>query len=229
MSEIVDDVKRAAFILNVLFQITYITYLIYALAVGAGFLWANIIFGVLSVGYFVFYLLTYGKNDRTSRKVKSDVKHVKKWTVLTVKLVTIALTVYGIYIATTRMNFISVSLAVFSIVVWGIQLVIEIIGLIIEDKKELIMTGFYKDMEPFIKAKSAVDGVVGWIKGEEKNETPKGPVIKQKKLNILERRLEKVKAEKAAAKEEKKQKKEEAKAARRAAKSDAGDKEPLTK
>ena len=55
---IVDDFKLIDFLFKIVFQFLYIAYLVYAIVVGAGFLWVNIAMFVLVVMYLPFEIYT---------------------------------------------------------------------------------------------------------------------------------------------------------------------------
>lgn len=198
ITKISEEVKQFLFMFTVLPQVVYIGYIIYAICVDAGYLWANIAFGVISAAYLSVYVITYGKKDKYYKELRHDVKHIKAWIILPLKAVTIATTIYGIFVATSHTNTITVVLAAFSVVLWGVQLIFEIADCIIEDKLELLKTALIKDFEPVIKTKNTITSALNWVKGVD--EEPEEIAVNQRKVSILEREIERKRAAKAAKK-----------------------------
>ncbi len=196
-AKIEEDLKRFCFIFTVLFCTLYIGYVIYAVAVNAGFLWANITLGAVTVCYLAFVIVTYGNKDREVKALKKEIRHIKTGAVLLIKAVTIVLTVYGIYIAADSADVISFVFAVFSVVLWAAQLVLEIATYIVEDRMELVITGFAKDFEFVIKSVNAVNGVLSKFKGEDDYYAIE---INKDKVAELEEEIERKRQAKAAAK-----------------------------
>ena len=196
-SKIQEDVNRFRFIVTVLFCTLYIGYIIYAFAVSAGFLWANIILGAITVCYLIFSIVMYRCKDRETKSLKKEINHIKVGIVLLIKAVTIVLTVYGIYIAADGTDIISVVFAAFSVVLWGAQLLLEIATYIVEDKAELVTTGLVKDFELVVKSINAVSGIWSKFKGEEDAFAIE---INESKVAELEEEIERKRQAKAAAK-----------------------------
>ena len=73
LTKIVDDFKNLGFLLGVSSQFFYIAYLIYSLIANTGILAINIALLVISVGYFIFYIATNGKIDKSYRSAKRKV------------------------------------------------------------------------------------------------------------------------------------------------------------
>lgn len=207
VDKIVSDFKRAIFAFSVSTQALYLCYLVYAFATGAGALWANIVFAVLTVAYLAVYIATYDMKDSQLGKLRGIAAKYRRWIALGVKAFTAVSTVYGIYIATTEVNVVTVSLTAFSVVGLAIQVILELIRYIIVDRFELLKTGFQKDMEPITKPVNAIGNVIRRVKGEEEAEPAQ---LNAKKLGVLERRV--------IERRQRKQEEREAKRAARAAK-----------
>ena len=216
ITKISEEVKQFLFMFTILPQVVYIGYIIYAICVDAGYLWANIAFGVISAAYLSVYVMTYGKKDKYYKELRHDARHIKTWIILPLKAITIATTVYGIFVATSHTNTVTVVLAAFSVLLWGVQLIFEVADCIIEDKLELLKTALIKDFEPVIKTKNTITSALNWVKGVD--EEPEEIVVNQRKVGILEREIERKRAAKAAKK-----------AARSAAQDHAQDFEPAGK
>lgn len=219
LDKIVQDFKRVIFGTNVATRLIYISYLLYALAVSAGILWINVSLLSITALYLAFFVVSQCKREKIPRGCRELVRRYSAWVTLAVKFLALVSTVYGIYVATSHVSVVTVSLAAFSVMGFAIQIVLEIIRYIIVDRVELLKTGFQKDMEPITKPVRAIGNVIKRAKGEDEVEAPE---LDEKKLGKLERAVLERRQRKAAAKAE-------AKAARLAKKQAARSEEPLMK
>lgn len=199
VDRIAQDFKRAVFCANITTRALYITYLIYAIAVSAGISWINVTLLSLTAIYLVFYIVSQYNRDRIHAECREAVRRCSAWVTLAVKSLALASTVYGIYVATSHVSVVSVSLAAFSVMGFAIQIILEIIRYIVIDRFELLKTGFQKDMEPITRPVRTIGNVIKRVKGEEEAEAPE---LDEKRLGKLERtvlqRRRKKAAEKAA-------------------------------
>lgn len=154
------DFKRFILGYNVVLQLIYIAYLVYALIAPSGFFYANIALLSVSVAYFIFYLATHNLEGREAKKIKRQTKDAYKWFKLTVKAFTLALTIYGIYMATQSVTVLSVILAAFSTVGWALQVILELAFKFVSNRAELIMTGVKMDTKPVQDVSAFVKKVV---------------------------------------------------------------------
>lgn len=119
-------------------------YFIYAIASGAGNLYANITLAVLFVAYTIFDLATQNKKMKKTRKA---VKKSYKWAKLLVKTLTLASMIYGIYTATTNVTPMSIILATLMIILWVLQMLFAITVEVVESKVNLVLAGWRRDIE----------------------------------------------------------------------------------
>ena len=149
--KIYDDLKKFIFIFSVTTQALYVGYLTYALLTGAGILFANIAFLLLSVAYSVL-LLIYGRHQKEKDKDKIEaISKIYRWTRIVIKTGTLAATVYGIHIATTKVTFIAVLLAALTTIAWVLSILFELVRIVFEKYYELIEAAILKDTYPIRK------------------------------------------------------------------------------
>jgi uncharacterized membrane protein len=94
--------------------------------------------------------------------------------------------IYGIYNAATNVAAISTILATLMIILWVLQVFMELVIAIIEDKYDLILAGWKKDIEDIMMPKTKVDNFFKRIRGQEVPPPPE----KSKELLILEKKMQ---------------------------------------
>lgn len=187
---IISDIKKFSTIFNYGSLIFTSAYFIYALVTKTGNFIANIILASLFVGYTIFYFITRSMEMKTAKKV---VKRSYKWIKIVIKTFTLGAMIYGIYTATTNVTPISIILATLMIILYVLQILLELACEIVEDKKDLLVEAVAKDMEIVTRPVSAVGNFVKRIKGEEVVVEEKEP---SRELKILEKRMAKNKLKK---------------------------------
>lgn len=187
---IISDIKKFSTIFNYGSLIFTSAYFIYALVTKTGNFIANIILASLFVGYTIFYFITKSMEMKTAKKV---VKRSYKWIKIVIKTFTLGAMIYGIYITTTNVTPISIILATLMIILYVLQILLELACEIVEDKKDLLVEAVAKDMEIVTRPVSAVGNFVKRIKGEEVVIEEKEP---SRELKILEKRMAKNKLKK---------------------------------
>lgn len=187
---IISDIKKFSTIFNYGSLIFTSAYFIYALVTKTGNFIANIILASLFVGYTIFYFITKSMEMKTAKKV---VKRSYKWIKIVIKTFTLGAMIYGIYTATTNVTPISIILATLMIILYVLQILLELACEIVEDKKDLLVEAVAKDMEIVTRPVSAVGNFVKRMKGEEVVIEEKEP---SRELKILEKRMVKNKLKK---------------------------------
>lgn len=187
---IISDIKKFSTIFNYGSLIFTSAYFIYALVTKTGNFIANIILASLFVGYSIFYFITKSMEMKTAKKV---VKRSYKWIKIVIKTFTLGAMIYGIYTATTNVTPISIILATLMIILYVLQILLELACEIVEDKKDLLVEAVAKDMEIVTRPVSAVGNFVKRMKGEEVVIEEKEP---SRELKILEKRMVKNKLKK---------------------------------
>ncbi len=187
--KLVDDIKTVGYIFNIASPLIYIAYLIYAMFVPVGYLWANIILLALTLSYLVFYLITYDIKEKTFKSKKKNIRHIYKGTKLTVTGMTLGITIYGIYVASTHTTAVSIVLSCFMALFWIGQLIIELMTYVIEYQTALFLAALEADKDNLMKPITTVGNFVKKVAGKEPSET-KQP---SKLLRVLEERASAIK------------------------------------
>ena len=164
----VDDFKRLDYIRNVVTQALYVVYLAYAIFAPAGELWANIPLFLLSLGYFVVFLVSTTSNaTQTQKRVKQICKTVYNRCKQLIKLFTLIVMVYGIYATTTNFTPFSVVLAALMIVGWVLQVMFEVILKYFLNRANFILEGMEADYENMLKPVKSVGNFFKKVAGKE--------------------------------------------------------------
>ena len=150
-NKIVGDFKNFSGIYSIIVQLIYLTFLIYSLANGQGYLGVNISLTVLSSLFTVFLVFSFLNEDFLSREYKASIKHAYRITTLFVRAVSLGITLYGIHVAVTEFNTVSLIFAVFMLFGWLCGALLEVSRLIIERYTSLMTSALSKDTEPFVK------------------------------------------------------------------------------
>ena len=154
----IDDIKSFSYHFNIVMQVMYFAYLLYAIGTERGILWLNISLAGLSILYFVFFVATYNKKDDTAKQVKKSARTFHRWCKLGGKTLTLGVMVYSIYATTQDVSPTSVILTALMVVAWVLQLLFSLVIGFLEKEKDLILEAIRKDMEPVTKPVKAVGG-----------------------------------------------------------------------
>lgn len=144
---ILDDLKKWSKIFKIGFSIFTLVYFIYTFVMEKGNIYVNVVLISLYVIYTLFELITYKKAIKKTKKI---IARGYKWLKLLIKAFTLSSTLYGIYVATSNVDGISIILATLMIIVWILQVLLEIIVLVIEPKVKLVIAGVLTDAKPII-------------------------------------------------------------------------------
>lgn len=206
------DFKKIDYVRNVSTQIIYIAYLLYAVFTPAGKLWADIPLFVLSLAYFIIFLIVTKPNaSKNMRKVKKISLTIYKRTKLVVRFFTLLVMLYGIYAATTHVNVWSVVFSSLTIVGWILQVVFDVVLRCFINQFNLIYQGLRADFEEIKKPVTSVGNFFKKMTGQEIAPQPE----KTKQRLWLEDQVAENRASKKQAKQEaKQQKREQAKQAK---------------
>ena len=167
INESIKDLKKFLFAFSLITQLLYVGYLLYAIIADLGLIYLNIVLGVISLAYLVFFVVTHGAEDKNVKRLAYITRHTKTIIKLVINAFTLAVAVYGIYISATNTNAISLMLTILMIVFWCVQVVLEVVVFFFEHKKNLFLAGLQKDIEPFANAVNAVGNVVRRVAGRE--------------------------------------------------------------
>ena len=223
-NKIIADFKRFFYWCQVVTQVVYIGYLIYALFTNTKLWIVNSILLVLSVAYFLFFLIATAKeaNKTLKKRVKIFFRRCKQ----ALNLFTLGVMVYGIWQTSTNAKPFSVILTALMIVCWVLQVLFEVILKFVLDKAHLIWEAVQADKEEIAKPVKTVGNFFKRITGREVEETQPpsetrilldGMVEEYREQKVQARKDKKLakKQEKRQAKIDRKQKKADAKAAKK--------------
>ena len=144
---VLEDLKKWSRSFKIVFSIFTLLYLSYVILVEEGNLYVNIVLLGLYVIYTVFELLTFNKS---MKKLKKIVVRSYKWSKLVVRGFTLCSMMYGIYVAATNVDAISIILATLTIILWVLEVLLEVLIFVIEPKVKLIIAGVLTDAKPII-------------------------------------------------------------------------------
>lgn len=170
LNETVSELKFIWFLFCVVTQIIYLAYLTYAVIAKVGLIYLNIPLLIISAIYLVVFLILHKNNDKKNKKARQISAHVKTIIKLAINAVALAVAVYGIYVASTNADGISIMLTTLMLIFWCAQVVLEIIVMFFEKKADQISWALTKDVEPLMNVYDKVANAVRWVKGEEKIE-----------------------------------------------------------
>lgn len=207
-----DDLKKLAFLFSLCLQIFQIGYLLYALIIGSGNLAVNIVLLVISIAYLV--LIFYFYRNKIKNSTKQLLKNIYRWSKRVIKLFTLGVSIYGLYATAsdviTLKSLISIMLLVFMLITWILDVLLSLVILVIERRKNMFFDAMKMDFEPVFKAKNFFDKVRGREVEEELV-----PTKMRTKLDLLKNEFREKKAQ---IKLDKKAERAAKKAAKKAAK-----------
>ncbi len=217
-----DDYKRVDYYRNIITQLLYVAYLVYAVCTKTGFIWVDVALLALSVSYFIFFMImTRGKPLAPVRKVQKSVAVIFRRSKQLLKLFTLGVMLYGVYFTTQNVTVLSVLFSALMIVGWILQIVFEVLMKIFIARGQLIIEALEADFEGVTKPVKAVGNFFKKITGKE----VEAPKEKSKNRVWLDKEVEEYRAEKKEKKkrdkQDRKQEKQDRKRANKAAKRDA--------
>lgn len=184
---IIEDIKKYCNIFKYGSMIFTFAYFIYALYTNNGNVIVNIVLISLFFLYTVLDILTHNKDFKLLKKIiRRSYKSIK----LLTKTFSLGVMIYGIYMATTNVSPISIILATLMIILWVLQLLFEIVIEIFNDKKDLLIAGWNKDIENLKKPVTTVNNFIKKVKGEEISEEKSNY---PREIKVLERKINKEK------------------------------------
>lgn len=220
LTQIIKDFKKLCYVLSILTQTLYIAYLIFAIVTQKGVLSANITLLSISAVYFVFFLIMTGKHgSKTAKWAKMLFKRSKQ----AIKLFTLGVIFYGIYVTAEKVTPISVVFTAFMVVSWVLEIIFEIILSIIATRLQLFKEALDADVENLKKPVTAVGNFLKRMTGKEveEKEPTKHRIFLDKKVSEAKtERLEKKRQNKLDGKAQKRLKKSERKQAKKNAKAE---------
>ena len=166
-----NDFKRFVYVFNLLVQIIYIGYLVYAVCTGAGILWANLVLLAISVGYVFFYaIFARRKGKKTAQRVT---KSIYKYAKIFFKAVTLGATVYGIYVAADQVELATIFFAGITTVGWVVSFIVTIIVDLFMAKWRFMMSAVESDINLIKRPLDKVSGIFSRKKDEQPEQSPR--------------------------------------------------------
>lgn len=208
ISKIKGDFEKIFYIFKIVSQIITILYLVYTLIAGSGIWVANAILLLLAVAYFGFFL--FAEAREADKLLKKQVAAIYKYCRRAVKIFTLGVAVYSIFLTTSAPSPFSILLTVLMLVGLVLQLLLDVASFIINNYFQLIMTGLEADFEFVTKTGNFFKRLAGKEVEPEKEPT--------KHRIFLNERVSAARSLKKAEKEEKKQRLAAEKAAKKQAK-----------
>lgn len=192
----IDSIKKIAYGLDVITQITYMGYLIFAISVGNGVFWANLAMLGVSVIYFIYFLSTtkrwYTKKEKGKRKKAKLLSRTLK------RLINIGVIVSAIIelcIDPSSVNNITLLLTVLMILGLTLSITFDLIIAVISARLKLIYAAIETDVEnikkPFVATTNFVKKVVG--KDVQEHQIDQDTL---EKLNMIKEEQQEIKKEK---------------------------------
>ena len=175
---ILEDIKKWCNRFKIIFSAFTLTYLAYCITMRVGVFYINISLLVLYLIYTLYEIVTYKRNNK---KAKKAVTQTYKRAVLLLKTFTLASTLYGIYIASTTVDGISLIFATLTIIVWIMQLLLELLIIVAEPKVKLLTAGFMEDLKFIANIHN--------IFSRKENDWSFDSTEYQKEYNILEEKI----------------------------------------
>lgn len=154
LKKTVEDVKRVVFIYTIISLLLYTAYLVYASIVGIGNLYANVVLAVISLSYLVFYIVSEKKKLKKSSSKK--IKRIYKWSKITVSAFTLGISIYGAF--SNAASDVTIIITVFLFLGWVLQVLLEIISIIIENRIAFFTAALTKDFSPIMNVYNKITG-----------------------------------------------------------------------
>ena len=137
-------------ILAFLLQFLYIGFLVFSIATARGNHILNTVLLCITVSFFLFLLYSTVSRDSLSKKTARRIKHVYRITLLLFKAFSLAVTIYGIYVALDDFNPVSVILVALMFVAWVLGALVEFVRIILERYTDLMTSAIIKDTAPMV-------------------------------------------------------------------------------
>ena len=146
----IDDFKRLGFTFTVLSNLSYIAYLVYAVATHRNLQAVNIVLLAVSVLYFLFYLFAtrFGKDLDGNKLVKKNVKKAFKIAKKCMKAYTLGVMIYGLASAGEKASSLYIIFMALQLMFLLIGVVFDCIVRVIEKRFEMFKTAISLDTKP---------------------------------------------------------------------------------
>ena len=152
------ELSIISFIVNIISSVFMMGYLLFATLTRRGFLAVNIVLLVLAAVNFVTYLITRNRKDREAKSIRKFVKHFYNISRIVLNAIPLGTILYLLAFTTEEIKRIEMVFIPLLIIVWIMQVVLEISSLYIESRITLFVDGLKMDIEPIMKIKNAISG-----------------------------------------------------------------------
>ena len=223
------DLKKFAYGLNVCTQLFYTAFLVYGAVVKTGGLHiANAALCIISVAYFLFFMSAtkWGKDVDAVKQTKLA-RSIFAWCKRLVKVYTLGVTIFGIFVTTNAATPIAVLFCAAMVALFVFTCIFDLLAFLVGRRVELFIAALEADVEPVVKPARSVGNFFKKLKGEEIEPEKEMTERDEKNLEVLdglvaeEKEKQRAKAEeyrrkKAAEKEAEKARKKAEKLAKKA-------------
>lgn len=192
LNQTIDDIKKIAMVASFVTQGVYITYLIYAIAAGAGILYVNIPLLAISLAYLVFsIIMERKKKNKSLEKIKNKAKEsykIAKYIILIPALISAIIT-----LATLDSDNITFSLlfTVLMIFTYMTSILLSVITKVVEQRLAMFEVAIKADFEPIVNAYNTIRKFKG-----ERVEDSAPDKSEQKMRSDLDKKVDKVRESK---------------------------------
>lgn len=165
LNQIEKDVKTIAFISSVVTQLVYIAYLVYTLFSKTGVFAVNITLLVLSVSYFAFYI--YATQQELKDKIKRTVYLICKRCKQLIRIYTLGVMIYGLYLTADNAKPASVVFAVLMVLGFFGDILFELFTKYFISRSHMMLEAMKADFEDATKPVRSVGNFFKKITGHE--------------------------------------------------------------
>lgn len=183
---IISDIKKYCNIFKYGSMLFTVAYFVFVLIMGFGNVYVN---SILLTLFFVYIVLDFLTNKNEYKSLKKIVRRGYKWLKFINKSFSLGVMIYSVYMASNNVSGISIILTTLMIVTWVLEILLELIVMIVEDKKDLLVDAFNKDIEDIKKPVTKVNNFIRKIRGEEVIEE----LNVSKNIRILEKKMNDIK------------------------------------
>ena len=189
IKQVGEDFKKIDFARNVITQIVYLLYLVYTMISTNGVFAVNLILFLLSAAYFGFFM--FASVQETQKKIHKTVKTVYTRLKQILKLYSLGVMIYGVWLTAENIAPLSLILCSLMIVGWVLEIVFEILIRFLVNRINLVVEGLEADYENVTKPARSVGNFFKKITGNEVEE--KEPTKARLLLNekVKEAKIEK--------------------------------------
>ena len=151
-----------SYVANIVSSLFMIGYLIFASALGRGFIAVNITLCVLTAANLIIYLATHTRCSKQSKTVRKFSKHIYNISRIILNAIPLGFLLYILAFTNDEVSRIEMVLIPILILVWLVQVILEFSSLYIQSRFTLFANGIEMDIEnvirPLLKIRNMVNG-----------------------------------------------------------------------